>query len=415
VAASVGDLLSSAAASLRPEMPTLCSTLVGLIVRELPELAADTSLSDLLDASVAANVSTALGVFEQVIDEAEMEAPAAAVEYARRLAQRGIPISALLRSYRLGQAGFQQRMIAQIATQAAEIATIVEASIRLSDVTFGYIDTISEKVVAAHQAERERWLRNRGAVRSARVMSILADGTADIDEAEKVLGYPLRQFHRAAVVWNDDHTGQQDQLSRLERVVTKLAEHYGSERAPLIIAPDESTIWAWLPMTEAASIRRDIAKLAPSERVWIALGDPAPGVDGFRLSHRQARQAQIVAMSAGAAHRGAITESRTAGPVALMCTDLEAVRAWVATVLGPLAVDDEANERLRETVWSFLSSNGSYTAAAQELMLHKNTVQYRIRKAEQARGRPLSDGRLDVEVALLAATLLGAAVLQPAR
>jgi DNA-binding PucR family transcriptional regulator len=47
----------------------------------------------------------------------------------------------------------------------------------------------------------------------------------------------------------------------------------------------------------------------------------------------------------------------------------------------------------------YTPAGGGYTAAAQELMLHKNTVQYRIRKAEQARGRPLADGRLDVEVA----------------
>jgi DNA-binding PucR family transcriptional regulator len=96
-----------------------------------------------------------------------------------------------------------------------------------------------------------------------------------------------------------------------------------------------------------------------------------------------------------------------------MCSDLDAVRAWVHHALGPMAIDDDTNARLRDTVRSFLSAGGSYTAAAQELMLHKNTVQYRIRKAEQARGRPLSDGRLDVEVALLAVHVLGSTVLQP--
>jgi DNA-binding PucR family transcriptional regulator len=45
--------------------------------------------------------------------------------------------------------------------------------------------------------------------------------------------------------------------------------------------------------------------------------------------------------------------------------------------------------------------------------LHKNTIQYRVRKAEEARGRPLADGRLDVEVALLACRLLGSTVLRP--
>jgi DNA-binding PucR family transcriptional regulator len=118
-------------------------------------------------------------------------------------------------------------------------------------------------------------------------------------------------------------------------------------------------------------------------------------------------------MAADADHRRRITESEQAGLVALMVSDIEAIRSWVTHALGPLAVDVESNARLRDTVRAFLASGGSYTAAAQELLLHKNTVQYRIRKAEELRGRPLSDGRLDVEVALLAVQLLGSRVLQP--
>lgn len=390
----------------------LCAGLVESIVREMPELAADKPIEELLTASVIANVSTALDVFENG-EQVDPEAPAAAVEYARRLAQRGVPISALLRAYRLGQAGFQQRMIQGISAETDRPVTVVEASMELSTVTFGYVDRISERVVAAYQSERDRWMRNRGAVRSARVMAILADGAVDVAEAETALGYPLRQTHRGAVVWVDDGAAQQDRLTRLERLIGKLAAHYGSDRAPLVIAPDDSTIWAWLPMPSRGFDRTAIASMTVSEGTWIALGDPGPGVDGFRLTHRQARQAQVVAMAADSAHRAAVTESSKAGLVALMCSDLDAVRAWVLHVLGPLAIDDDSTARLRDTVRSFLSAGGSYTAAAQELMLHKNTVQYRIRKAEQARGRPLADGRPDVEVALLAVHVLGSTVLQP--
>ncbi|WP_242625571.1 helix-turn-helix domain-containing protein [Streptomyces sp. BK022] len=55
---------------------------------------------------------------------------------------------------------------------------------------------------------------------------------------------------------------------------------------------------------------------------------------------------------------------------------------------------------------AYLDSGGSYTQAATRLHLHKNTVHYRIRKAEELLGRPLAEDRLDVEVALLARTLL---------
>jgi DNA-binding PucR family transcriptional regulator len=47
-------------------------------------------------------------------------------------------------------------------------------------------------------------------------------------------------------------------------------------------------------------------------------------------------------------------------------------------------------------------------------VLHKNTVQYRIHKAEESLGRPVGGRRHDVELALLASHWLGSAVLRPA-
>lgn len=55
----------------------------------------------------------------------------------------------------------------------------------------------------------------------------------------------------------------------------------------------------------------------------------------------------------------------------------------------------------------------AYTATAELLFLHRNTAQYRVRRAEEVRGRPLEDGRLELELALLACHWLGRAVLQP--
>jgi DNA-binding PucR family transcriptional regulator len=44
--------------------------------------------------------------------------------------------------------------------------------------------------------------------------------------------------------------------------------------------------------------------------------------------------------------------------------------------------------------------------------MHKNTVHYRVRKAEEVRGRSLAEGRLDVEIALLARDLLAGKMTQ---
>ena len=92
--------------------------------------------------------------------------------------------------------------------------------------------------------------------------------------------------------------------------------------------------------------------------------------------------------------------------------DITQAREWVAEVLGDLAVDDENDARLRETLHVFLSSDGSYKLAAERLNLHSNTVKYRVGRAVARRGRAIGADRLDVELALLLCHWYGSAVTQ---
>ncbi|HEY3006240.1 MAG TPA: helix-turn-helix domain-containing protein [Kribbellaceae bacterium] len=82
-------------------------------------------------------------------------------------------------------------------------------------------------------------------------------------------------------------------------------------------------------------------------------------------------------------------------------------------VLGQLADDDEHQGRLRETVRVFLATGNSFATTAERLVLHRNTVQYRVRKAEEAVGHPIQDHRADIELALRVCQVLGATVLRP--
>ncbi len=99
-------------------------------------------------------------------------------------------------------------------------------------------------------------------------------------------------------------------------------------------------------------------------------------------------------------------------PVAMMLSSGGLLRAWVLSTLGQLATDDEHHARLRDTLLVFLDTGGSYKATAERLVLHKNTVQYRIRKAEESLGRPVASGRHDIELALRAGHWLGPSVLR---
>jgi DNA-binding PucR family transcriptional regulator len=104
------------------------------------------------------------------------------------------------------------------------------------------------------------------------------------------------------------------------------------------------------------------------------------------------RGVPMVALAAGPAGR-LVTAFADIRPIALMASDVGAVRAWVLDTLGELTVEDEQHERLRTTLRVFLSTGGSYTATADRLMMHKNTVHYRVNRAEEIRGRSFHDDR----------------------
>ena len=384
-----------------------------VILREIPQLREDKPLLALLASSVDSNVGTCLQIMQHRIDLAAVAAPAAAVEYARRLAQRGTPLTALLRAYRVGHACFSDWVLTELARQADDAEMISAATLGMSKIVAGYIDQTSEEMVAAYTQERENWLRNRSAARTARIRDLLSGERIDLTATEATLGYRLRQYHVGLVCWAGDAAGPADEISRLEHAVCHVAAQAACGGEPVFLPRDESSAWAWLPLGIRDTFDAAAASTADADGdIHFAFGDAAKGATGFRLTHRQAIAAQTVALAAGSPPPRAVAFSEVA-PVAMMLGSTDLLRAWVRSTLGALATDDEHHARLRDTLLVFLQTGGSYKTTAERLVLHKNTVQYRIRKAEESIGRPVGENRHDVELALQATHWLGSEVLWP--
>jgi hypothetical protein len=163
-------------------------------------LRGDPQLLDLLRASVAGNVETVLDALRYDISIERVEPPTAALEYARRLAQRGIPANALVRAYRLGQQAMLAHLLEEIRRAGLEPALALQAFEAISNVTFRYIDWISQLVIDAYETERVRWVENRNSVRAVRVRELLDApgdlvGQTDIDATTEAIRYPLRRTH----------------------------------------------------------------------------------------------------------------------------------------------------------------------------------------------------------------------------
>jgi hypothetical protein len=232
------------------------------------------------------------------IDLSTVQAPATAVEYARRLAQRGTPLTTLLRTYRLGHARFTDWLFKELARHADDGQVISAGTLSMSRIVAAYIDQVKD-----------------------------ASGTAD-------------------------------ELTRLERAVGQVAVQAACAGDPVFLARDEPSAWAWLPL--GIRDRFDSAEASTanvSADVHFAFGDPARGPSGFCLTYLQAIAAESVALAARLRAPRVLTFTEVA-PVAMMLGSPDLLRGWVRGRLAGLAADDEHHARLRETLLVFLQSGG---------------------------------------------------------
>ena len=409
---AAAELMARVAATVSRQTATVSANVYEVILRDIPELHDDKAVLSLLASSVDSNVGTCLQMMQHQIELSAVRAPSASLEYARRRAQRGTPLTALLRAFRLGHTCFSDWVLRELARQTSDVALLTATTLAMSRIVAGYVDQTSEEIVAAYTREREHWLRNRSAARAARIRDLLSGQRVNVTATEATLGYRLHQYHVGLVCWAGDATASVDDITRLEHAVGHVAEKAGCSADPVFLPRDESSAWAWLPLGlrdtfDAAAASTD----GLDDDIHFAFGDAAKDTAGFRLTHQQAVAAQAVALAAEPATPRSVAFSEVA-PVAMMLGSADLLRAWVLTTLAGLAADDEHHARLRDTLLVFLRAGGSYKTTAERLTLHKNTVQYRVRKAEESLGRPVGEDQHDVELALRASHWLGSSVLR---
>src|ERR1700740_2692660 len=91
------------------------------LVTELPEIGGDGELLGLIHDSVQGNLDTFLPAIRHGISIDHVEPPTAALEHARRLAQRGVDADYLVRTYRLGHQAVLRLVLDEV--RAAELDT----------------------------------------------------------------------------------------------------------------------------------------------------------------------------------------------------------------------------------------------------------------------------------------------------
>src|SRR5579863_2490983 len=333
---AVAELMASVAATVSSRAAAVSDDVYEVILREIPELRGDQPVLTLLASSVHSNISTCLQIMQHQIDLSAVQAPAAALEYARRRAQHGTPLTALLRAYRLGHTCFSDWVLRELARQTDDARLLTAATLGMSQIVAGYVDQTSEEIVAAYTREREHWLRNRSAARAARIRDLLSGGRINVSATEATLGYRLRQYHVGVVCWAADAAAAVDNVTRLEHAITHVAGKAACAGEPFFLPRDESSAWAWLPLGIRDTFEAAEASTAGADSdIHFAFGDAAKGTTGFRLTHSQAVAAQAVALAAAPEVPRAVAFGEVA-PVAMMLGSPELLRAWVLSTLAGL-------------------------------------------------------------------------------
>ncbi|MGW0949209.1 ATP-binding SpoIIE family protein phosphatase [Streptomyces sp. NPDC002623] len=149
------------ARGLGPRADELAELLRGVLRDDFPGMWQYEDLAALAKHSAHEEVAAMLAVLEHRVDVAEVQTPPGSIEFARLVAEHGVPLRDLLRLYRLSHAGMLQLLYEEAAGLSGDQELVTATIAAVTEMSFQYVDRTSEQVVTAYQKVRDRRLQQR--------------------------------------------------------------------------------------------------------------------------------------------------------------------------------------------------------------------------------------------------------------
>jgi DNA-binding PucR family transcriptional regulator len=278
-----------------------------------------------------------------------------------------------------------------------------------NDWLFQWVETLEHRLTEYYMVERERRLRGTSAMRSEQVRTILDGSPVDIRNASATLRYELDRRHVAYVVWTTGATLDAPNgnvlFGEMERVAANVAALLGVTDHLTVPLGGYLACWAGFRQAPRAETLTGSLALATNRRINVALGQIGEGIGGFKRSHEEALLARRVHQLRSDGRQPTCIRFSEVALEVMLTQSRDEARHFVAQQLGGLAAEDTSVARLRETLRVFLEENGSFQSAAARLGVHKNTVAYRVRRAEELLGYGVRERPLELQTALRLAPL----------
>ena len=198
------------------------------------------------------------------------------------------------------------------------------------------------------------------------------------------LGYDLDLTHLGAIVSGTE----------IGEAVLKIAR---SLDCRLLEVSYGGASWIWFGSRRALEPIR-LAELFRelSGEIKLAIGEPARGLSGWQLTHRQARAAMPIVLSGDED----VVCYRDVALLAAVLRDDVLATSLQRLYLAPLAKERDGGEILRKTLRAYLSAQRNVSSAAAVLGVNRNTVANRLREVERRVGRNLNECVAEIDAAL---------------
>jgi hypothetical protein len=325
--------------------------------------------------TVAETIRYALMTIEKGQDW-EAPIPAAAAAQARLAARSGVRLDTVLRRYAAGDRLLGEFIMDETRRFPSEVLR------KVLRVQGPQVDRLMAAVAAEYMDEAEQIRRSPAQRLGERVQRLLAGEQPDDIEP---LEYELDAWHLGLVIAG----------SRAEAAAHTLAS--GLRRAPLVVGRG-NVAWAWLggrrPLA-VSEVERQLDSGLLGE-VSVAVGEPRRGLDGWRLTHREAQAARLVMLR----RPRRFVRASEVTLLAAVLGDESLAKSLRATYLAPLDELGDSGRVLRDTVRAYFAAGLNAAAAAAALKVDRHTVQRRLRKVEEALDCLLHECHAEIEVAL---------------
>lgn len=398
-----GDRGEEFKARIEERTETIVDKTVDTVAAEVPELVGpDPRLKELLTESIRANLGNFAAVVAYRVPSQAQFVPPAAIEHARLLAQRGISANSLL----LGHQVIERSLTGPVIDAAGAFVEDRDELMRTIEAVLGALFTqsnaASHAAMRTHAEARDAWLRGRGAGLSKRLDAVLDRVVTDVRTAERTLNYVVSGKHIAFIAWLDDPERPLD-MSEAERRVAAMR----GVRGALLVPRDERTLYGWLHVSSSEHMDEWMGGLRDLPLARFAFGELGEGLEGFRLSHMQARSAGAVVATSRKREDPIIVRFRDVAVLSFLVDRPTESRGWAESVLGDLAESREGLGQLRQTLLVFLEEGENAIATGERLYIHRNTVRYRVDHARSLLPEALAGRRLEVNLALKYLDLVG--------